>query len=425
MNLKNPDLDYKLRLEFLTDWNELYPELSKQGLGGMIIFRGGQVYLERDGEYIIKLCGLSSASILGSDEGKSPPNKVLLSGDWVECRGEQNGDQLLLAEIILLSPNLHDNGHCAEVPELVKLWAAFLVEVSQFFAREGFFHLNTPTLVACPGTEPFLEPFVTEFKAGSKTQKFYLPTSPELHLKKCLAKGWDKIYEIRPCFRNGEISPIHQPEFFMLEWYRAFASIEKIQDDLKRLVVSIDPKFTHLNWVHKSMAELFRQYLDFELHPLTTMTDLIELACSHDVDVSSATDFDDAFFFLFLEKIEPQLKNYDCLFLHSYPPSQAALARLNSEGWGDRFEFYIRGMEVANAFNELNNPRLQRLRSLEDLEKKKLHGRSPIELDEEFFVHLEGGMPPSCGIALGLERLFMGIHNIEQIECFRLFHAKN
>jgi lysyl-tRNA synthetase class 2 len=177
-------------------------------------------------------------------------------------------------------------------------------------------------------------------------------------------------------------------------------------------------------WHVLSVADLFERHLQFRLTPQTSKEELIEVAGRHRIDVSRAVDFDEVFFFLFLEKIEPELKNYDCLFLHSYPPSQAALARLTSEGWGDRFEFYIRGLEIANAFNELNDPKVQRVRSQEDLDKKAHHGRMPIGLDEEFFQYLEGGMPPSCGIALGLERLFMALHGYKSIEEFRLFVKK-
>ena len=97
------------------------------------------------------------------------------------------------------------------------------------------------------------------------------------------------------------------------------------------------------------------------------------------------------------------------------------MARLKSDGWGDRFEFYINGVEIANAFCELNNPVEQRARAQDDLEKKKTYGRVPVPLDEDFFFHLEQGMPPASGIALGVDRLFMVLKGYSEIKEFRLF----
>ena len=130
------------------------------------------------------------------------------------------------------------------------------------------------------------------------------------------------------------------------------------------------------------------------------------------------------FSLLFLEKIEQQIPTDQLTFLKNYPPSQAALARLTTEGWGDRFEMYWKGMELANAYHELNNPKIQRERSNEDLQKRQHLGRPAVDLDEQFFQSLESGAPPSAGIALGLERLFMALTDRKSLAEIRLFPMK-
>lgn len=388
----------------------------------MILFHEKEVWLENDGDLMMVVDGFSRAQFLeGVGQEDLRPSETLISGDWVELFGEKKDNIFNIDRVHLLSPNTIDLGHGLEINSNVRTWSQFLVAVRAFFQIRGFDELQTPTLVSCPGTEPFLDAFKTTFYLGQRTNNYYLPTSPEIHLKKCLAKGWRRIFEIRPCFRNGELSPLHQPEFIMLEWYRTFATIDDIKSDVRALVHQLQPQSSQGHWVQKSVSDLFKDFLNFDLKPDSQKEDLEELAQSLGIDTRTCIDFDEVFFLIFVDKIEPNLKKYEFLFLHSYPPSQAALARLTEEGWGDRFEFYIRGVEIANAFNELNDPALQRKRALEDLQKKQLYGKELVPLDEEFFRSLDRGMPPSCGIALGLERLFMATHNLQDLSEFRLF----
>ena len=156
-----------------------------------------------------------------------------------------------------------------------------------------------------------------------------------------------------------------------------------------------------------SVSDLFKKHLNFDLRPDTTEAELRALAEHFEVDVKSATCIDDYFYLLFMEKIEFQWPDDALVFVEKYPPYQAALARLDQQGWAERFEIYWKGFELANAFHELNDPVLQRQRSAEDLQKKTQQKKQLVELDEKFFKALEFGLPPSGGIALGLERLYM------------------
>lgn len=354
------------------------------------------------------------------------PVGVLQKSDWVALKVVEG----VVQEILLLAPALENPPEQKVSNQTRQQWASYLKTLRDFFAGKNFLEVQTPTLVPCPGTEPFLDLFSTEFRQGSKVQKLYLPTSPEIHLKKLLAEGLPQIYEIRPCFRNGEISDRHHPEFLMCEWYRSFENLTQIQQDCLHLidylieklpegVIPRDRKQTAQREIQKfqrvSMAELFQKHLGFELAPQTTIDELKALAHKLDLNVQSYTQWDDVFFLIFIEKVEPNLETDSPLFLEKYPPSQAALARLTEDGWGDRFELYWKGLELANAFHELNDPVLQAQRFQEDLDKKRQLGKEVPPLDAEFMQALKSGMPPSSGIALGVERLFMALTGISEI----------
>lgn len=337
------------------------------------------------------------------------PIEVLRPGDWVALR-LGNGQ---IAEMTLLAPALREPKILSSNSEIQKQWFDFLSRVRQFFVAKGFQEAQTPTLVTCPGTEPFLD----LFSVGPA----YLPTSPELHLKKMLAGGYEKIFEIRPCFRRGEISERHQPEFWMLEWYRAFVDLEQILQDTLHLIEFLGGDVS--GFQRKSMAQLFLEKLNFKLTPKTTIQELKALAESVELGptVKNFEIWDDVFYLLFIEKVEPFLDSAQPLIVEKYPPSQAALARLTEDGWGERFELYWKGFEIANAFHELNDPAIQEQRSAEDLALKKALGKEVPALDPEFFATLWSGLPPSGGIALGLERLFMCLHGMRDIRQLRVF----
>lgn len=338
--------------------------------------------------------------------------EILRPGDWISAlpHAESLKEICLLAPFLGLGEEFSSQG--LELRQQHQHFQNYLGLVADFFRNRGLQRVSTPTLVVCPGTEPYLDVFSTEYVEGRHRQQFFLPTSPELSLKKLLAQGVGDLFEIRPCFRNGEKTPLHRPEFWMLEWYRNFANLEVIKQDFIDLVDNLVEKVGNSKpkrVVSRSMQDLFREFCDYDLQPDTTAADLQELCRRLGVHTGSASSYDDLFFMLVLEKIEPRLDPEAVTFVEKYPPSQAALARLTADGWGDRFEIYWQGMELANAFHELNDPTVQRQRFQEDLAKKSELGKQPVPLDEEFLKYLEHGMPPSSGIALGLERLYMAL----------------
>jgi len=318
-------------------------------------------------------------------------------------------------------------------------WIHLLSEVRAFFNSRDFIEMQTPTLVPSPGTEPFLDPFSTVWESASGRRALYLPTSPEFHLKKLLAAGWTRIFELKTCFRNGELGPHHQPEFMMLEWYRGYSNLERIADDVADLVswlaerlVSV-PGYSNV-WlggqkpqvVRTTMREVFsRAFNGFELRPDTTRDELLEVANVAGVHCVLTDSWDEVFFRLFLEKIEGSLERLmqtDApVLIHGYPPSQAALARIGADGFADRFEVYWRGFELANAFHELNDAQENLLRFADDAAKKCGVNKSAVPVDQRLVEAVEFGLPPSGGIALGIDRLFMAFFGIKEIAKARPF----
>lgn len=333
-----------------------------------------------------------------------------------------DGDLLALMpsnQLIMLAANRTDRKPKFDKWPEQKKWFDFLTLIRTFFKEKRFQDVKTATLVICPGTEPSIEVFETEFSLGSKKTKFFLTTSPELNLKKLLTEGAERIFEIASVFRDGELTDKHHPEFTMLEWYRAFSNFSAVKMDMIELVEYLSDQMKMdrpLEVLTFTIPDLFLKFCQFELKPSTTEDELKALAAKLNVDVSGAQTIDDYFYLIFMEKIEFQWPADRLVFIEKYPPYQAALARIGNDGWAERFEVYWNGLELANAFHELNNPDIQRLRAAEDLEKKKILGKKEITLDADFFTALDYGLPPSSGIAVGLERLFMAMHRKNSIK---------
>lgn len=376
----------------------------------------GRIVSIEPGVHRIRLKRQDSTEEVLAVEGEFPLEHLRL-GDWVAALSSN--------QIVLLAPCR--SGHYREQTQSGRLrdWNLFVQGVRSFFFKQDFIEVPTPSLVVCPGTEPSLDVFSTRYKRGRDERTLFLPTSPELHLKKALAQGFDAIFEVKSCFRNGEVTEVHQPEFTMLEWYRAGAKLTQIQEDALGLVDYLSRLSPGLRKPKRvqvfKVAELFLKHTGAFLTPESTREDYRKIAEAQGLRVRDDDSIDDLFFLIFTEKIETKFEKENLTFVIDWPPFQAALARLTPSGWGDRFEIYWQGLELANAFHELNDPAIQRARFGEDLAKKKAMGKEAVPLDEEFLESLESGMPPSAGIALGVERLFMALHGIDRITDLKVF----
>lgn len=321
--------------------------------------------------------------------------------------------------------------------------SAIIGAVRAFFASRGFLEVETPVLVAHPGMEPHLDPFETTLKQSDGAGfPGFLITSPEYAMKKLLAAGLPKIFEIAKCFRNGEPSGgLHNPEFTMIEWYRADADYADIMRDTELMVQEVARAVRESDrivfrgreidlaapWDRMTVAEAFARHAGIDLAAaIDDEAAFRRIAEEKGNTVSDADAFDDIFFKIFLRDIEPKLGVEKPVILYEYPRSMAALARLKSSDprFAERFEVYCAGMELANAFSELNDAVEQRRRLEEEQLLRRKLGRPAFAIDEQF-IEAVGSMPRSSGIALGVDRLVMLLTDARDIRDVLFFPAQD
>ena len=275
--------------------------------------------------------------------------------------------------------------------ENLKVRAGVLRTIRAFFDARGFVEVETPTRIPAPAPEPHID--------CPASGDWFLRASPELQMKKLLAAGLPRIYQIGPCFREGERGRRHSPEFTMLEWYRAEADYTDIARDMEELVRAI-------LWARGSAPLPFAR--------LTVREAYIRWAGWDPVEDWNQDRFD----FDMATKIEPNLPKGP-LFLTDYPSPAASLARLKAEDprVAERWELYVDGMELANAFTELTDSAEQRKRFEAARAERRVLGEADYPLDEDFLFAL-ARMPPAGGVALGVDRLVMlacGAASIDEV----------
>jgi lysyl-tRNA synthetase class 2 len=263
-----------------------------------------------------------------------------------------------------------------------------------FFVERGFVEVQTPVRTPAPAPERHID--------AVRSEGWYLQTSPELYMKRLLAAGYDKIFQIGPVFRKGERGRRHHPEFTLLEWYRLGADYDALKADCQDLLQAVCahvgrfPRFSygaHLlsvlsPWEHWTVRDIFLNragwdpFKNYEADRFTE--DLVE-------------------------KIEPALGFPSPAFLSDYPPEEAALARLRPHGdvrVAERFELYWAGIELANGFSELTDRREQEARFRKCLAQRREEGRDVYPWPQRFLESLDD-LDAAAGIALGVDRLVM------------------
>jgi lysyl-tRNA synthetase class 2 len=331
------------------------------------------------------------------------------------------------------TPHVHDDRR-----PFLAMRSRVMAALRRLFESSGFVEVDTAILQVSPGNETHLHAFQTELVGpdGSRLP-IYLRTSPEFACKKLIAAGERRIFEFARAFRNRERGALHHPEFTLLEWYRAGDPYEALMDDCAALLRTAAEaagtgRFAFRNRFcdplaepeRISVADAFARLAEIDL--LATMrregTDREALAAAArqaGIRVAADDTWSDVFSRVLVERIEPHLGLGRPTILHEYPLAEAALARpsLRDPRLAERFELYVCGVELANAFGELTDADEQRRRFESEMdEKSRIHGeRYPV--DEDFLASL-ACMPPASGIALGFDRLAMlatGAQRIEQV----------
>ena len=286
--------------------------------------------------------------------------------------------------------------------------------VRAWFEAERFVEVDTPVRVPSPGLDLHLDAFPTE--------DAFLITSPEYQMKRLVAGGMPRVYQLVHCLRRGESGPWHNPEFLMLEWYRSFAGIDHVMRDTERLIA-------HLVEAMCGRGSLVVQGRPIDVSaPFERMTVSEAFASYAGVSEQQVLDWaahdEDRYFRVWVEAVEPAIAlRSRPVFLTRYPAQQASLARLcpDDPRFCERFELYLGGLELCNGFGELVDPVEQRRRLERDTAARRAGGLPCYPIDEAFVGALVDGMPPSGGNALGMDRLIalcLGENSIAQVLAF-------
>jgi elongation factor P--(R)-beta-lysine ligase len=318
--------------------------------------------------------------------------------------------------------------------------SAVIRAIRTFFDGGGFLEVETPILQVCPVMDTHIHAFKTEVLDHSMkpVRELYLHTSPEFAMKKLMVAGLPKIYQVCHVFRNAEGSHRHSLEFTMLEWYRAPGTYRDVMDDcvalLRHVAKVLEIKqYTHkdmsadplADWEIISVAAAFKKYADITLEDFLPENEestkaFSKAIASLGIRVGDGDRWDDLFFRVMADRIEPHLGVGVPTIIYDYPASMASLARRcpDDNRFAERFEMYVCGIELCNAFGELTDPVEQRKRFHGELAlKNKIYGET-YPVDEEFLQALEYGLPESGGNALGVDRLVMlatGADDIAQV----------
>jgi lysyl-tRNA synthetase class 2 len=298
-------------------------------------------------------------------------------------------------------------------PDQLRQRSEFLLAVRHFFHSRGYLEVDTPALMPVLLPEAHIKPVA----AG----EWFLQTSPEQCMKRLLAGGSSRLFQICHCFRSGECGRLHQPEFTMLEWYSRDWGYCELMTECEEFIRALVRGLPDLGG-RAGESALARQGRVISLDsPWERITIDRAFHLYAGISVRQALE-EDRFEELLVGEIEPHLGWERPVFVYDYPVELASLARRrkDDESLAERFELYIAGIELANGFSELTDPDEQRHRFLEEMEKSRRYGsRSYDVLPEKFLADL-AGLDRAAGIALGLDRLFMillGCGQIEEVMC--------
>jgi lysyl-tRNA synthetase class 2 len=302
--------------------------------------------------------------------------------------------------------------------------AAALARVRELFAARDFVEVETPLVVPSPGLEIHLD----AVGAGDG----WLITSPEYQMKRLLAAGFERIYQVCKCFRAGERGPHHASEFTMIEWYRAHAALDAIVADTEQLVHAVCGGVARVGeraidvtppWQRVRVRDLMRDHAGVHVDGAESAGELAAEVRRAGIEVGEG-GWDDVFFAAWLARVDPALAALDrAVIVEDWPAPLAALARRRDDDPNTalRFEAYVGGIELANAFDELVDPVEQRERFETDQRTRAARGKPVYPIDERLLAALAEGLPPSAGIALGFDRLVMlatGAPSIDRVLAF-------
>jgi elongation factor P--(R)-beta-lysine ligase len=311
--------------------------------------------------------------------------------------------------------------------ETLRLRARALQTARRFFSERQLLEVDTPQLVRHAVTDRHIE--CARVELPGHAAPLYMHTSPEYAMKRLLAAGSGDIYQIAHVFRGNEHSRWHNAEFTLMEWYRCGFTMRELMAEVAEMALMLLELVPGTPIEYLPYAQAFARELGVD--PLTAAdAELRALAIAHALDpqVAERCQRDECLDWLMGTVIGPRLGTAGLCFVHHYPASQAALARLDPADprVALRFELYCRGVELANGFEELSDPVQQRARFELDRQQRIEAGLAAPAIDESLLSALAAGLPPVSGVAMGFDRLLMlrtGLAHIEEVMPFPLERA--
>lgn len=309
--------------------------------------------------------------------------------------------------------------------QVVQKRSAFLRALREYFWAEHVMEVDTPIMSQFGNSDPALLNFMSKFNGPGKlfNATTYLITSPEYHMKRLLAQDSGSIYFLGKVFRDGELSRKHTPEFTMLEWYRVNYDLFDLIKEVIHIVrfmsgqALVVQEYSYLN--------LFMEKLG--VNPFfATEGELKHLLTLHNVDLAFEPKTKDEYLDLIMSHIlEPSFDDSVITVLHSYPASQASLAKITQDcaghAIGKRFEIYWQGLELANGYEELTDSIEQRARFEKENVLRQEYGLAPVDIDELFLQEMAQMPDLVSGVAMGIDRLLMAVENANTINDVILF----
>lgn len=291
--------------------------------------------------------------------------------------------------------------------------AHMLEQVRAFFKSRNVLEVDCCSLVRCPPLDANIEVMNTQV---TDRETGYLHTSPEYAMKRLLADGLGDIYYLGHVYRKGEIGKLHNPEFTMIEWYRtSLPYLDFIQETCEMICQFIGRFPIRI----LSYREAFQTYVGVDPFANANLPTVARRLGIETPANSARWDQDTWLQLLITHAIEPKLGQNELTVLCEYPPSQAALARLIEKGGqhvAERFEIYFEGIELSNGYHELCDAAEQRRRFLQENQNRSAQGKEPYPLDEAFLAALERGLPDSCGVSVGFDRLMLIRHKAKALK---------
>jgi lysyl-tRNA synthetase class 2 len=300
--------------------------------------------------------------------------------------------------------------------------ARILKKIRAFFDQRQLMEVETPILSQAALTDPHLDSIRCTTGEIMKEKK-YLHTSPEFPMKRLLATNMGAIYQICKVFRDGERGKLHNPEFTMLEWYQPGYSYKQLIDEVDELFIHIVGEYQKLNKTeHITYQQAFKKYAN--LDPYTaSIVELKNCANKSGIHIDCELTRNEWLDIILTHQVEPNLGQGRATFLIDYPADQAALARLKPDNpnVAERFELYFKGVELANGFGELVDPKEQSQRFAVENHQRNQLNKPEMPIDKNFLEALKSGMPASSGVAVGVDRLVMvalGRESLQEVIAF-------